>query len=150
MNLRQYNNPWNFLNNLQRDIYNANQNSEYNRLNDDDASVSTANWEPSVDISEDDTGFTILADIPGVDPENIDISMEKGVLTIKGERQSETTQETENYRRVERVSGQFYRRFTLPDSANADKIEAKSEHGVLTITIPKQEVAVSRKIEVKH
>lgn len=90
------------------------------------------------------------ADVPGVDPEAIDISMEKGVLTIKGERKSESTQETGSYRRVERQSGQFYRRFTLPDSADADKIEASSEHGVLMITIPKQEVAVSRRIEVKH
>ncbi|HHJ36084.1 MAG TPA: Hsp20/alpha crystallin family protein, partial [Gammaproteobacteria bacterium] len=112
--------------------------------------VATANWAPSVDISEDDKAFTLLADIPGVDPKDIDISMEKGVLTIKGERQSVDTEENENFRRVERQSGQFYRRFTLPDSADADKIEAKSEHGVLTVTIPKQEVAVLRKIEVKH
>ena len=145
MSLRQYNNPWSFLNSLQREL----QVPEYNHL-DDDAAVATANWSPSVDISEDDSAFTLLADIPGVDPKDIDISMEKGVLTIKGERQSESTQEAENYRRVERVSGQFYRRFTLPDSANADKIEAKSEHGVLAITIPKQEVAMSRRIEVKH
>ncbi len=75
--------------------------------------------------------------------------MEKGVLTIKGERQSENVEEKENDRRVERLSSQFYRRFTLPDTADADKIEAKSEHGVITITIPKQEVAVSRRIEVK-
>lgn len=148
MTLRPYNNPWNLLNNLQRDFYSTN--TDYNRLADDDASVATANWAPSVDICEDDTAFTLLADIPGVDPEDIDISMEKGVLTVKGERSSENTEETENYRRVERVSGQFYRRFTLPDSADADKIEAKSKHGVLTITIPKQEVAVSRKIEIQH
>lgn len=146
MSLRQYNNPWNLLNHLQREL----QSPEYNRLADDDASVATASWAPSVDISENETGFTLRADVPGVDPEAIDISMEKGVLTIKGERKSESTQETESYRRVERQSGQFYRRFTLPDSADADKIEAKSEHGVLTITIPKQEVAVSRRIEVKH
>lgn len=146
MNLRQYNNPWNLLNHLQREL----QNPEYNRLTDDDASVATASWAPSVDISENETGFTLRADVPGVDPEAIDISMEKGVLTIKGERNSESTQEAENYRRVERQSGQFYRRFTLPDSTDADKVEAKSEHGVLTITIPKQEVAVSRRIEVKH
>ena len=76
--------------------------------------------------------------------------MEKGVLTIKGERHSENVEEKENYRRVERQSGQFYRRFTLPDSADADKIEAKSELGVLRITIPKQEVAISRRIEIKH
>jgi len=146
MSLIRYNNPWNLLNNLQRELYNP----EYSQLTDDDASVATANWVPSVDISENDTAFTLLADIPGVDPNNIDISMEKGVLTIKGERKSINAEESENFRRVERQSGQFYRRFTLPDSADADKIEAKSEHGVLTITIPKQEVAVSRRIEVKH
>ena len=146
MSLIRYNNPWNLLNTLQRDLYNP----EYNGLNDDDASVATANWAPSVDISEDDKAFTLRADIPGVEPKDIEISMEKGVLTIKGERQSENVEEKENYRRVERQSGQFYRRFTLPDSADADKIEAKSTHGVLTVTIPKQEVAVSRRIEVQH
>lgn len=146
MSLIRYNNPWNLLNTLQRELYDP----EYNRLNDDDASVATASWAPSVDILENDKAFTLLADIPGVEPKDIEISMEKGVLTIKGERHSENVEEKENYRRVERQSGQFYRRFTLPDSANADKIEAKSEHGVLKITIPKQEVAVSRRIEVKH
>ena len=146
MSLVRYNNPWNLLNNLQRELYDPALNNNYN----DDASVATANWTPSVDISENDKAFTLLADIPGVNPDNIDISMEKGVLTIKGERSSESVEEGENYRRVERQNGQFYRRFTLPDSADADKIEAKSEHGVLRITIPKQEVAVSRRIEVKH
>ncbi len=146
MSLIRYNNPWNLLNSLQRELYNP----DFSRLNDDDASVATANWAPSVDISENEKAFTLLADIPGVDPKDIDISMEKGVLTIKGERSSENVEENENYRRVERQSGQFYRRFSLPDSADADKIEAKSEHGVLKITIPKQEVAVSRRIEVKQ
>ncbi len=146
MSLVRYNNPWNLLNNLQRELYDPALNNNYS----DDASVATANWTPSVDISENDKAFTLLADIPGVNPDNIDISMEKGVLTIKGERNSESVEEDENYRRVERQNGQFYRRFTLPDSADADKIEAKSTHGVLRITIPKQEVAVSRRIEVKH
>jgi len=145
MSLIRYNNPWNLLNTLQRELY-----PEASRLNDDDASVSTASWAPSVDISEDDKAFTLVADIPGVDPKDIEISMEKGVLTIKGERSSENVEEGKNFRRVERQSGQFYRRFTLPDSADADNIEAKSEHGVVTITIPKQEVAISRRIEVKH
>ncbi len=146
MSLIRYNNRWNLLNSLQREM----QNPNYSQLNDDDASVATANWAPSVDISENDEAFTLLADIPGVEPKDIEISMEKGVLTVKGERSTENVEEKENYRRVERQSGQFYRRFTLPDSADADKIEAKSEHGVLRITIPKQEVAVSRRIEVKH
>ena len=145
MSLIRYNNPWNLLNTLQRELY-----PEASRLNDDDASVATASWAPSVDISEDDKAFTLVADIPGVDPKDIEISMEKGVLTIRGERSTENVEEGNNFRRVERQSGQFYRRFTLPDSADADNIEAKSEHGVVTITIPKQEVAVSRRIEVKH
>lgn len=147
MSLIRYNNPWNLINDLQRDLY---RNPEHDRLNEDNASAATANWAPSVDISEDEKAFTLQADIPGVAPKNIDISMEKGVLTIKGERSSEDVAEGENFSRVERKSGQFYRHFTLPDSADADKIEAKSEHGVLTVTIPKQEVTASHKIEVKH
>ncbi len=146
MSLIRYNNPWNLFNQLQRELVNP----ELGKLNDDDASVATANWAPSVDISENDKAFTLVADIPGVNPDDIDISMEKGVLTIKGERNTENIEEKENYRRVERQSGSFYRRFTLPDSADAEKIAAKSEHGVLTITIPKQEVAVSRRIEIQH
>ena len=146
MSLIRYNNPWNLLNTLQRELYDP----AFGNTDNDDANVATANWAPSVDISENDKAFTLLADIPGVDPKDIDISMEKGVLTIKGERNSEKVDEGENYRRVERQSGQFYRRFTLPDSADADKIQARSEHGVLTVTIPKQEVAVSRRIEVQH
>ncbi len=145
MSLVQYNNPWNLFNQLQRELINP----ELAKLNDDE-NVATANWAPSVDISENDAEFKLVADIPGVNPDNIDISMEKGVLTIKGERNTETVEEKENFRRVERQSGTFYRRFTLPDSADADKIAAKSEHGVLTITIPKQEVALSRRIEVQH
>ena len=149
MSLMRYNNPWNLFDALQRDLYNLDRSQGRNQL-DDEANVATASWAPSVDITENDEAFTILADIPGVDPKDIEISMDKGVLSIKGERKSEKVEEKENYRRVERQSGQFYRRFTLPESADADKIEAKSEHGVITITIPKQEVAVSRRIEVKH
>ncbi len=145
MSLVRYNNPWNLFNQLQRELINP----ELAKLNDDE-NVATASWAPSVDISENDAEFKLVADIPGVNPDNIDISMEKGVLTIKGERNTETVEEKENFRRVERQSGTFYRRFTLPDSADADKIAAKSEHGVLTITIPKQEVALSRRIEVQH
>ena len=145
MNLVRYNNPWNLLNRLQRELYDPTFKNFSNA-----SAATTTNWTPSVDIGENDKEFTLLADIPGIDPKDIDISMEKGMLTIRGERLSEDAEEGENYRRVERQSGQFYRRFTLPESADADKIEAKSEYGVLKITIPKQEVTVSRRIEVKH
>jgi len=149
MSLTRYNNPWELLSNLQRNAYRFDHRPNVNQLDENSNSASTA-WVPSVDISESEKAFTVLADIPGVDPKNIEISMEKGVLTVKGERNNETVEEGENFRRVERQSGLFSRSFTLPDSADAEKIEAASAHGVLKITIPKQEVAVSRRIEVKH
>jgi HSP20 family protein len=138
-------NPWSLFDQLQREL-----NMPMNKFDtEENGNIATANWAPAVDIKEDDKAFTLLADIPGVDPDEIEVTMDKGVLTVKGERQSEKKTEEENYKRVERQYGMFYRRFTLPDSANADGIEAQSEHGVLKITIPKQEVAQSRRISVK-
>ena len=138
-------NPWSLFDQLQREL-----NMPMNKFDtDENGNIATANWAPAVDIKEDDQAFTLLADIPGVDPDDIEVTMDKGVLTVKGERQSEKKTEEENYKRVERQYGVFYRRFTLPDSANPEAIEATSEHGVLKITIPKQEVAQSRRISVK-
>ena len=110
--------------------------------------IATSDWTPAVDIKETESEFLIRADIPGVNPDDIDVHMENGMLTIKGERKSETKDEREGYKRIERHRGTFYRRFSLPDTANADKISAKSNHGVLEITIPKQEKAQARKIQV--
>lgn len=144
MNLTRHN-PWSLFDQLQREL-----NMPMSKFDtEENGNVATANWAPAVDIKEDDMAFTLLADVPGVDPDEIEVTMDKGVLTIKGERQSEKKTEEENYKRVERQYGVFYRRFTLPDSADADGIEAHSEHGVLKITIPKQEVAQSRRISVK-
>jgi len=144
MNLTRHN-PWSLFDQLQREL-----NMPMSKFDtEENGNVATANWAPAVDIKEDDKAFTLLADVPGVDPDEIEVTMDKGVLTIKGKRQSEKETEEENYKRVERQYGVFYRRFTLPDSANADNIEAHSEHGVLKITIPKQEVAQSRRISVK-
>ena len=145
MSLVRYN-PWSLLDQLSRDLNNPLANVDRN----DDGNVATASWAPSVDITESDEAFVLHADIPGVKPDEIEVSMDNGVLTIKGERKSENKTEKENFRRVERQYGMFYRRFTLPDTANADAIEAHSEHGVLKVTIPKQAVAQARKIEVKH
>ena len=86
--------------------------------------------------------------MPGVDAKNIDITMDDGVLVIKGERNSESKEEREGYKRVERVRGSFYRRFSLPDNANAEKISAKNDNGVLTVVIPKQEKAQPKRIPV--
>ena len=139
-------NPWSIFDQLSREL--SNTAASYSSA--DDANVATASWSPSVDITEDENSFKLLADIPGVKPEDIDVSMDNSVLTIKGERKTEDKTENENFRRVERQYGMFYRRFTLPETANADKIEARSENGVLKITIPKQEVAQARRITVKH
>lgn len=145
MSLIRYN-PWSLLDQISREM-----NNPLNTFRDEaEGNVATASWTPTVDITENKDNFTLLADIPGVKPEDIEVSMESGVLTVKGERKTENKKEDENYRRVERQYGMFYRRFSLPDTANADKIEAHSEHGVLKITIPKQEVAQAKRIAVKH
>ena len=114
----------------------------------DDSNVVTSRWTPAVDIKEEENQFVLFADIPGVDPKNIDITMEKNVLTVKGERSQETKEEKNGFKRVERVHGAFYRRFSLPDTADAESISAKGENGVLVITIPKKEKAQPRRISV--
>ena len=83
-----------------------------------------------------------------MEPEKIDVSMEDGVLTIKGEKKTEAESEKEGYKRVERTYGSFYRRFSLPDTANPDAISAASKHGVLEIVIPKREAVQPKKINV--
>ena len=130
--------PWSLLNRLQRELEQGSA----------EGSTATAEWAPAVDIKEEADKFVLHADIPGVKPEEIDISMEAGVLTIKGEKNTEATTEKENYKRVERTYGSFYRRFSLPDTANAEAISAASKNGVLVITIPKREAVQPKKISV--
>lgn len=134
--------PWNVLDQLRRDMERS-----YDR--EGDGPMPTSDWAPAVDIKEDGDCFTISADIPGVDPNQIEVHAENGVLSIKGERESEKKESGDGYKRVERAYGNFYRRFTLPDTADTDKITARSEHGVLTIKIPKHEKLQPRKITVE-
>ncbi|ALG66803.1 Hsp20 family protein [Beggiatoa leptomitoformis] len=138
--------PWGGLNQLMKDLEQYYGRSVPN--SDEDTTVATSAWVPAVDIKEEEKAFVIHADIPGVDPQNIEITMENGVLTIKGERSAETTDERKYYKRIERIRGTFYRRFGLPDTADAEKISAVGKHGVLEITIPKREIAQPRKINV--
>jgi HSP20 family protein len=114
----------------------------------DQSNVVTSQWAPRVDIKEEPNRFVILADIPGVDPKDIEISMDKGVLSIKGERTTEAREESEKFTRMERTRGLFYRRFSLPDSANADGISAHGKHGVLEIVIPKKPETTPRRIAI--
>ena len=118
--------------------------------NTDQSNVVTSQWTPRVDIKEEDKRFVILADIPGVDPNAIEIHMDKGVLSIKGERASDVTSENAKTTRVERSYGSFYRRFALPDSADAEGVSANGKHGVLEISIPKKPDITPRRIAVSH
>jgi HSP20 family protein len=115
----------------------------------DQSDVVTSEWAPRVDIREEDKRFVIEADIPGVDPKAIEINMDKGVLSIRGERQTEHKVEDGKYTRVERAHGVFHRRFALPDSANPDGIRATGKHGVLEIEIPKRPETTPRKIDIE-
>ena len=114
----------------------------------DASSVVTSQWAPRVDIREEAREFVILADLPGVAPEAIDVQMENGILTIKGERRDEAGAQGGNCSLVERVHGTFHRRFALPDSADPDGITASGRNGVLEIRIPKRPETTPRRIKV--
>lgn len=131
-------------------------NNEINRLfgrgwNDlgDFPALSSAQWVPAVDVHENENEYRIEADVPGIDPKDIEITLENGVLTLKGERQSEQTQENGGARHVERSYGSFVRRFALPDTADAENVEARADNGVLRLTIKKKAESKPRRIKVK-
>ena len=114
----------------------------------DESSVVTSQWVPLVDIKEEANRFVLYADLPGVEPKDIEVQMDKGMLTIKGERLGEAAMETESFSRIERRHGSFHRRFALPDSADPEGISASGQNGVLRITIPKRPETTPRRIQV--
>ncbi len=105
-------------------------------------------WTPAVDIREEADRFVLVADIPGVARDNVDITLDKGVLTIKGERSARHGEEDREYRRRERIHGAFMRQFTLPDTVDAQHISATVADGVLEIVIAKAEKPQPKKISV--
>jgi HSP20 family protein len=116
---------------------------------DSDASrVATSQWAPRVDIKEEDQRFVIFVDVPGVNPASIEVSMEKGLLSIKGQRAVDKVEQGSRFTHVERAHGNFHRRFTLPDSADADSVSATGKHGVLEIVIPKKAQTAPRRITI--
>jgi HSP20 family protein len=114
------------------------------------ADTSFADWSPSVDIEEEDDKYLIKADLPGVDKKDIDVKLENGVLSIRGEKQTEkeTGKGTKRHR-TERFHGSFARSFTLPQSVKADKVDANYKDGVLSLVIPKAEEAKPKSIDIK-
>lgn len=106
-------------------------------------------WFPSIDFSETKNNYVIKAELPGIDPKNVDISLTENVLTIKGEKKQEKEEETENYHFVERSYGSFTRSIRLPGQVQSDKISATYKNGVLKIVLPKTEEAKKKEIKIK-
>ncbi|MHC4222253.1 MAG: Hsp20/alpha crystallin family protein [Planctomycetota bacterium] len=133
--------PWSMIDLINRDLVRGPA--------PEDAQTAIADWVPAVDIVEEKDRFLLQADLPGVDSAGIEVSMEDSVLSVAGERHSEKRGETEGMRRIERVSGRFDRRFSLPETADAEHITAKSSNGILEVTIPKLPAVQARRITVE-
>ena len=108
----------------------------------------TYNWTPSVDISETDSGFEVRAELPGVAKDDLSVSVKDNLLTFSGEKRQENSENTQNFRRVERRYGNFQRRFTLSSDVVVDDIKADYTDGVLTLSIPKSEVAKPTEVPI--
>jgi HSP20 family protein len=106
-------------------------------------------WTPAVDIYETENELVLKADVPDIDPKHVGIQLENGTLTLKGERKFEDQKNGKGFHRIERSYGKFVRAFSLPDTVDGDKVKADYKNGVLTITLPKKEVAKPRTINVE-
>ena len=106
-------------------------------------------WGPSLDLSETKNDLIVKAEVPGMDPKDIDISLDKDILTIKGEKKQETEEKEENYHFIERTYGAFARSIRLPRGVHSDKINASYKNGVLRVTLPKSEEAKKNEIRIK-
>lgn len=113
-----------------------------------DRKLTSGSW-PKVDISESDNGYSIKADLPGMDKKDVTISVESGVLTITGEKADEHKKEKDKYYHLERSYGKFCRTFYLPEGSDAEKIAASMKNGVLELDIPKTEKQKPKNIEIK-
>lgn len=144
MNIARFE-PWSFVDLLHRDL---------DRLvgarrgaSDDQSPV--ADWVPAVDIIEEKDRFVLRADVPGVKTEDIEVAMDNGVLSVSGERHAIAPSDDSGVQRIERATGRFLRRFTLPDTADAEGISAKSSSGILEVVIPKAPEIQARRITVE-
>ena len=106
-------------------------------------------WAPPVDIFETENELVLQADLPAVKLEEIDIQLENGTLTLKGERRFEKGEDNKGFHRIERSYGSFVRYFTLPETVDAEHVRAQYDNGVLTVTLPKKEIAKPRSIKVQ-
>jgi HSP20 family protein len=114
----------------------------------DDKDITASTWMPAVDIFENENELVLTAEIPGIDEKDVEIKIEDNTLTLKGERKFEKETKEENYHRIERSYGSFYRAFTLPNYVDTDKVQAQHENGVLKISMPKREEVRPRTVKI--
>lgn len=141
--------PWNVVSQLQNEI-----NRVFGNLSDTDSNSATSEWSPAVDVREYIDRFQLLMDLPGVEPKDVEITLDNDVLSVSGNRSEEQPSsgdgtEQPQLQRIERHLGRFHRRFILPDTVDSDKVNASGRHGVLEIVIPKQAKAQPRRIAVR-
>jgi len=130
------------------DNFNDEMNRYIGNMRSKAAANQERNWAPAVDIREQENSYLLSADIPGVDRENIEIMLENGVLTLKGERRGEAAANGQEYRRKERAQGTFMRQFTLPETVDTQNISATVKDGVLDVVIPKQAKPLPTRITI--
>ena len=115
----------------------------------DDEGIARGSWNPNVDIYENKDQIVLEAELPGMNREDFDLSVENNIITLRGERHFEKKDETDNYHRVERAYGSFTRSFTLPNTASGEGATADYRNGVLRVVLPKREETKARRIEIK-
>lgn len=125
-------------------------NQLFSNLNSQSAASNQPSWSPATDVTEHENVYKVVVDVPGLTAADIDVTVEKQVLSISGRRESPSQEEAKSatYARQERRSGEFTRRFTLPESVDVDAISADADHGILTVVIPKSSETTLRKISV--
>jgi HSP20 family protein len=134
--------PWGFVNGLSREVDRLLQQPTDRVAND-------SNWVPRVDIRETEDAFVLTADVPGVNPDDLDITLEDDILALKGSRNFERESQAGGYHRVERSQGAFQRQFRLPESVATDGLSADYRNGVLSVTIPKQAKPEPHRVQVQ-
>ena len=145
MNIVRYE-PWRLMGRLHREIDQL--------FGDSVATVDAAGnqattWTPSVDVHEESERYTVRADLPGVEAKDIQVTAEAGVLTIRGARRLEKREQQKGYQRLERIEGDFLRRFSLPENARAEEIKARHNNGVLEVVIPNVPVVEPRRVNIE-
>ena len=121
-----------------------------NRMGNDEAhSLTVADWSPEVDISEDDQGYLLKADLPEIKKDDVRVTVEDGILCVSGERKTQKEDQKRKFHRIERSYGNFRRSFTLPEDADSTKVTAEFHDGVLKVHLPTTTIAKSKALEVK-